>query len=89
MVGLYNRALNGPYILTTTHHITAGHIVTAKGDRLPGEIAYGVNFADVKSGLAAYDTIPAAGLAQLFFFIGLMELGKCVELIELVQLVFM
>ena len=29
----------------------------------------------MKSGLAAFDTIPAAGLAQLFFFIGLMELG--------------
>ena len=52
-----------------------GHIVTAKGDRLPGEIAYGVKFTDVKAGLAAFDTIPAAGLMQLFFFIGLMELG--------------
>ena len=42
-----------------------GHIVTSKGDRLPGEIAYGVKFTDVKSGLAAFDTIPAAGLMQV------------------------
>lgn len=52
-----------------------GHIVTSKGDRLPGEIAYGVKFTDVKSGLAAFSDIPAAGIMQLFFFIGLMELG--------------
>jgi hypothetical protein len=29
----------------------------------------------VKSGLAAFQTIPLAGVAQLFFFIGLLELG--------------
>ena len=52
-----------------------GHIVTTKGDRFPGEIAYGVPFSSVKAGLAAFDTIPAAGIAQLFFFIGLLELG--------------
>ena len=52
-----------------------GHIVTSKGDRFPGEIAYGVPFASVKSGLAAFDNIPLAGIAQLFFFIGLLELG--------------
>merc|ERR1719231_479967 len=52
-----------------------GHIVTSKGDRLPGEIAYGVKFTDIKSGLAAFTDIPAAGIMQLFFFIGLMELG--------------
>jgi hypothetical protein len=28
-----------------------------------------------EAGLAAFDTIPAAGIAQLFFFIGLLELG--------------
>jgi hypothetical protein len=52
-----------------------GHIVTTKGDRFPGEIAFGVPFTSVKAGLAALDTIPVAGLAQLFFFIGLLELG--------------
>ncbi len=60
-----------------------GHIVTSKGDRLPGEIAYGVKFTDVKSGLAAFDTIPAAGLMQLFFFIGLMELGYSTRAAEI------
>ena len=52
-----------------------GHIITTKGDRIPGDIAYGVPFSSVKSGLAAFETIPLAGIAQIFFFIGLMELG--------------
>ena len=52
-----------------------GHIITTKGDRLPGEIAFGVPFSSVKSGLAAFETIPFAGFLQLFFFIGLFELG--------------
>ena len=52
-----------------------GHLVTSAGIRLPGEIAYGVPFASVKSGLAALDTIPAAGVAQIIGFIGLIELG--------------
>jgi hypothetical protein len=52
-----------------------GHIVTTAGVRLPGEIAYGVPFASVKNGLAAFDTIPAAGIAQIVAFIGLIELG--------------
>jgi hypothetical protein len=52
-----------------------GHIVTSAGIRLPGEIAYGVPFASVKNGLAALDTIPAAGVAQIVAFIGLIELG--------------
>lgn len=52
-----------------------GHIVTAKGDRFPGEIAYGVPFSSIKAGLMAFKDIPAAGIAQLFFFIGLLELG--------------
>jgi hypothetical protein len=57
------------------HIYILGHIVTTKGDRFPGEIAYGIPFASVKSGLAAFQTIPLAGVAQLFFFIGLLELG--------------
>lgn len=52
-----------------------GHIVTSKGDRFPGEIAFGVPFSSVKAGLAAFDGIPSAGLLQIFFFIGLLELG--------------
>jgi hypothetical protein len=52
-----------------------GHLVTTAGVRLPGEIAYGVPFSSVKNGLAALETIPAAGLAQIFAFIGLLELG--------------
>jgi hypothetical protein len=42
-----------------------GHLVTTAGNRLPGNIAYGVPFSSVKSGLAAFDTIPAAGTMQL------------------------
>mmetsp|Transcript_22804 Transcript_22804/g.38055 ORF Transcript_22804/g.38055 Transcript_22804/m.38055 type:complete len:124 (-) Transcript_22804:98-469(-) len=52
-----------------------GHLVTTAGYRLPGDIAYGVPFSSMKNGLAAFDTIPAAGFAQLFAFIGLIELG--------------
>jgi len=52
-----------------------GHLVTTAGYRLPGEIAFGVPFSSIKSGLAAFETIPAAGTAQLFAFIGLLELG--------------
>jgi hypothetical protein len=52
-----------------------GHIVTTAGVRLPGEIAFGVPFASVKNGLAALETIPAAGVAQIIAFIGLIELG--------------
>ena len=47
-----------------------GHIVTTKGDRIPGDIAFGVPFTSVKAGLAAFETIPFAGFLQLFFFIG-------------------
>jgi hypothetical protein len=53
-----------------------GHIITTKGDRLPGDIAFGVPFTSIRNGLAAFEDIPQAGLLQLFFFIGLMELGK-------------
>ncbi len=52
-----------------------GHLVTTAGIRLPGEIAFGVPFSSVKAGLAAFDTIPAAGVAQIIAFIGLIELG--------------
>jgi hypothetical protein len=52
-----------------------GHIVTTAGVRLPGDIAYGIPFSSVKNGLAAFETIPAAGTAQIIAFIGLLELG--------------
>jgi hypothetical protein len=52
-----------------------GHIVTTKGDRFGGDIAPGVPFASVKSGLAAFESIPLLGLGQIFLFIGALELG--------------
>jgi len=52
-----------------------GHLVTTAGVRLPGEIAFGIPFKSVPAGLAAFDTIPAAGLAQIFAFIGVIEIG--------------
>jgi len=52
-----------------------GHIVTAAGVRLPGDIAYGLPFADVPNGLKALEVVPAAGLAQIFAFVGFLELA--------------
>lgn len=42
-----------------------GHLYTSAGNRLPGEIAYGLPFTKIPTGLAALDVIPAAGLLQL------------------------
>ena len=65
-----------------------GHIVTTAGVRLPGDIAYGVPFSSVKAGLAAFDTIPGWGIAQLFLLIGFAEYGFGIrqEEIEAAQL---
>ena len=52
-----------------------GHMVTAAGYRCPGDIAFGVPYSSMKAGLAALDTIPAWGTAQIIGFIGLIELG--------------
>ena len=52
-----------------------GHIVTAAGYRCGGDIAYGVPFSSMKAGIAAFYTVPPAGLLQLFIFIGLLETG--------------
>ena len=52
-----------------------GHIVTAAGIRLGGDIAPGLPFSSMKAGLAAFDTIPAGGIAQIILFIGALELG--------------
>mmetsp|Transcript_17036 Transcript_17036/g.38510 ORF Transcript_17036/g.38510 Transcript_17036/m.38510 type:complete len:179 (+) Transcript_17036:2-538(+) len=52
-----------------------GHIVTSAGIRLPGEIAYGLPFADVPNGLKALEVVPAAGIAQIVAFVGFLELA--------------
>jgi hypothetical protein len=52
-----------------------GHLVTTAGVRLPGEIAYGLPFSKVRTGLAAFEDIPGAGIAQIILFIGLIEFG--------------
>lgn len=52
-----------------------GHLVTTAGTRLPGNIAYDLPFANVKTGLAAFNDIPGPGIAQIVLFIGLLEIG--------------
>jgi len=41
--------------------------------RFPGEIAPGLKFADIPNGVAAINTIPALGWAQMFFLIGAVD----------------
>lgn len=53
-----------------------GHIVTTAGARLPGDIDFhGTSFDSIPTGLAALSAVPAAGLLQVFLFVGLLELG--------------
>jgi hypothetical protein len=53
-----------------------GHIVTTGGVRLPGDIdLHGTSFASIPSGLEGLAAVPSAGLLQMFFFIGLLELA--------------
>ena len=52
-----------------------GHMVTTAGVRVPGDIAYNLPYSSMKAGLAALDTIPAWGVAQVILFIGLLEYG--------------
>jgi len=53
----------------------AGHITTAAGIRLPGDIDYsGTSFASIPTGFDALGKIPGAGLFQLFAFIGFLEI---------------
>lgn len=52
-----------------------GHIVTASGIRCPGDIAFNLPYSGMKAGLAAFDTIPAWGIAQVIMFIGILEFG--------------
>ena len=52
-----------------------GHIITAKGDRFPGEISPGFPFSSIKGGLGALTTLPQQELWEIVAFIGLMEWG--------------
>lgn len=53
-----------------------GHVATAGGWRIPGDIDYsGTSFASIPTGIAALSKVPGAGLAQIFAFIGFLELA--------------
>lgn len=52
-----------------------GHIHTAFGARVPGDIDYsGTSFASIKTGIAGLKDIPTAGLLQIIAFIGFLEI---------------
>ena len=65
-----------------------GHLVTSAGWRLGGDIAPGLKFAEMKTGLAAFDTIPAGGLVQIILFIGALELGFGLRQVRFFNLFF-
>jgi Chlorophyll A-B binding protein len=51
-----------------------GYLVQEAGVRLPGNIDFsGKTFASIPNGFAALKEIPAGGLCQLLFFIGVLE----------------
>ena len=52
------------------------------------DITPGIPFSSIKSGLAAFETIPAAGTLQLIAFIGVLEAGFAIrkEEIEAAQI---
>eukprot|EP00980_Cylindrotheca_fusiformis_P016714 scaffold5024_cov136-Cylindrotheca_fusiformis.AAC.43 len=51
-----------------------GHIHTAFGARIPGNIDFsGTSFASIKTGIAGLKDIPTAGLIQIVAFIGFLE----------------
>jgi hypothetical protein len=52
-----------------------GHMVTASGARLSGDIAFNLPYSSMKAGLGAFETIPAWGIAQIIMFIGVLEFG--------------
>ena len=56
-----------------------GNIITRAGIHLPGDIDYsGTSFDSIGNGWAAIsgpNSVPDAGLAQLFIFVGFLELG--------------
>jgi hypothetical protein len=52
-----------------------GHIHTAFGARVPGNIDFsGTSFASIKTGIAGLKDIPTAGLLQIIAFIGFLEI---------------
>ena len=51
-----------------------GYLVQEAGVRLPGNIDYsGTSFESIPNGFAAFKAIPAGGLVQLLFFVGVLE----------------
>jgi len=52
----------------------AGHIATTLGLRLDGNIATGVTFASIPTGVKGLSAIPTGGLVQIVLFIGFLEL---------------
>jgi Chlorophyll A-B binding protein len=53
-----------------------GYLVAEAGIRLPGLISYdGTKFTDIPNGFAALSAVPQAGVAQVFAFIGFMEIA--------------
>eukprot|EP00523_Entomoneis_sp_CCMP467_P005982 CAMPEP_0168735196 /NCGR_PEP_ID=MMETSP0724-20121128/9205_1 /TAXON_ID=265536 /ORGANISM="Amphiprora sp., Strain CCMP467" /LENGTH=194 /DNA_ID=CAMNT_0008782325 /DNA_START=22 /DNA_END=606 /DNA_ORIENTATION=- len=51
-----------------------GYLVQESGTRLPGTIDLaGTKFTDIPNGFAAFKAIPAGGLVQLLFFVGVLE----------------
>ena len=51
-----------------------GYLVQEAGIRLPGTIDFsGKTFASIPNGFAAFKEIPAGGLVQLLFFVGVLE----------------
>jgi Chlorophyll A-B binding protein len=53
-----------------------GYLVSEAGIRLPGAIDFsGKQFSDVGAGFNVFSDISGAGLAQVFAFIGFLELG--------------
>jgi Chlorophyll A-B binding protein len=53
----------------------AGYLTTAAGVRFPGDLAYGVPFTDIPSGLAAFPAMPVNGVIQILAFIMILEMG--------------
>jgi hypothetical protein len=59
-----------------------GYLVQEAGIRLPGAIDLsGKTFAEIPNGFAAFREISAGGIAQLLFFIGVLETSTTVPLI--------
>lgn len=54
----------------------SGYLTTAAGIRLPGDIDYsGTAFSDLPAGFGSFGAMSGAGAAQIFAFIGILELG--------------